>query len=276
LPGGVGQAGLKDASQLVQHFAELVVVKPQSGQAIGDPVADEIDVATLEVAIEVGKQSRDERRERLTVVLGAHVRKLVQADGRGRRSQDVGAFDGGSDTALGHDREHPGVHESRHVAVERGRRDIGHLRSQFAGGQGPVAEERLDDPQADGVKEQISACHGEPPPLSFLRPLLHMRIKQRHLGRVLLIIGALVVEVVPLWRRGYGVGGNVIVRCRRGHLFTTLWLPGVSVTSLRLGWWRLQRCPVGGHWSLVTPVRRSDLTEDEIRTAAETRDLRLP
>jgi hypothetical protein len=58
--------------------------------------------------------------------------------------------------------------------------------------------------------------------------------------------------------------------------FTTLWLPGVSVKSLRLGWWRLQRCPVGGHWSLVTPVRRSDLTDDEIRTAGETRDLRLP
>jgi hypothetical protein len=103
-----------------------------------------------------------------------------------------------------------------------------------------------------------------------------MRIKQRHILRLLVVLAGLLVEVVPLWRRGYGVGGNVVVRCRRGHLFTTLWLPGVSVKSLRLGWWRLERCPVGRHWSLVTPVRRSDLSDDERRTAGETRDVALP
>lgn len=103
-----------------------------------------------------------------------------------------------------------------------------------------------------------------------------MRIEQRHLRRFLIILAALLADLVPLWRRGYGVGGNVVVRCRDGHLFTTLWLPGVSVKSLRLGPWRFQRCPVGGHWSLVTPVRRADLSEDERRTASETRDVRLP
>jgi hypothetical protein len=102
-----------------------------------------------------------------------------------------------------------------------------------------------------------------------------MRIKQ-YIRRILFIVAAVLVEVVPVWRRGYGVGGSVIVRCRRGHLFTTLWLPGISITSLRLGWWRLQRCPVGGHWSLVTPVRRADLTADELRAASETRDKMLP
>src|ERR1700758_3397373 len=101
-----------------------------------------------------------------------------------------------------------------------------------------------------------------------------MRINHRHLLRGLLILGGLLVEVIPVWRRGYGVGGHVVVRCRRGHLFTTLWLPGVSVKSLRLGWWRLERCPVGRHWSLVTPVRRSDLTDDERRAADEARDIR--
>jgi hypothetical protein len=103
-----------------------------------------------------------------------------------------------------------------------------------------------------------------------------MRIDQRHLRRALLILGAALVEILPLWRRGYGLGGHVVVRCRAGHLFTTLWFPGASVKSLRLGWWRLQRCPVGGHWSLVTPVRRSDLTEEELQLAAERRDIRLP
>jgi len=76
--------------------------------------------------------------------------------------------------------------------------------------------------------------------------------------------------------RGYRIAGNVVVRCREGHLFTTIWVPGASLKSIRLGWWRVQRCPVGKHWSIVTPVRRSDLTEEELRAASETRDIRIP
>ena len=62
---------------------------------------------------------------------------------------------------------------------------------------------------------------------------------------------------------------------RRGHLFTTIWIPG-ALKAVRLGWWRFQRCPVGGHWSLVAPVREADLTEDERRVARENRDVRIP
>jgi len=76
--------------------------------------------------------------------------------------------------------------------------------------------------------------------------------------------------------RGYPVGGNIVVRCRRGHLFTTLWLPGVSVKAVRLGWWRIQRCPVGKQWSIVTPVKHRELTEDDERLARERQDVRLP
>ena len=76
--------------------------------------------------------------------------------------------------------------------------------------------------------------------------------------------------------RGYPIGGNLVVRCRKGHLFTTLWIPGVSVKSIRLGWWRIQRCPVGSHWSLVTPVKPTELTEEEERSARERHDARLP
>jgi hypothetical protein len=49
--------------------------------------------------------------------------------------------------------------------------------------------------------------------------------------------------------------GKVAVRCRDGHEFTATWIPGFSLNSLRLGPWRVQRCPVGRHWSIVTPVR---------------------
>jgi len=76
--------------------------------------------------------------------------------------------------------------------------------------------------------------------------------------------------------RGYPIGGSLVVRCRRGHLFTTLWIPGVSVKAFRFGWWRAQRCPVGPHWSIVTPVRESDLSAREQRRASQVRDTRIP
>jgi hypothetical protein len=76
--------------------------------------------------------------------------------------------------------------------------------------------------------------------------------------------------------RGYPIGGNLVVRCREGHLFTTIWIPGASLKSVRLAWWRLQRCPVGKHWSIVTPVKKSELSEAERQTASKRKDLRLP
>jgi hypothetical protein len=85
-----------------------------------------------------------------------------------------------------------------------------------------------------------------------------------------------VIEMLTLRQRSGRIGGNVVVRCRQGHLFTTIWIPGASLKAARLGWWRFQRCPVGRHWTLVTPVRESELTEDERRIARETRDVRIP
>jgi len=96
-------------------------------------------------------------------------------------------------------------------------------------------------------------------------------------GKKLLAIEAGIAgEALALRVRGYPMGADVIVRCRRGHLFSTIWIPGVSVKSLRLIWWRVQRCPVGPHWTVVTPVRPGDLSEDEQRTAHERKDVRLP
>jgi hypothetical protein len=92
----------------------------------------------------------------------------------------------------------------------------------------------------------------------------------------LVAVCSIAVEAVAIRRLGYPFAGNVVVRCRRGHLFTTIWVPGASFKSLRLGWWRFQRCPVGGHWSAVTPVRRADLTADEQRSAAASTDIRIP
>jgi hypothetical protein len=99
-------------------------------------------------------------------------------------------------------------------------------------------------------------------------------MSRRH--RRLLFFAAALAEPLLMKLRGYPIGGNLVVRCRKGHLFTTLWIPGVSLKAIRLGWLRIQRCPVGGHWSLVTPVKPAELTEDERRLARERKDVRLP
>jgi len=93
--------------------------------------------------------------------------------------------------------------------------------------------------------------------------------------RLMLLVGVL-AEPLAMWARGYPIGGNLVVRCREGHLFTTLWVPSASIKAVRLGWVRFQWCPVGRHWSLVTPVRGSELTPKERRRALARHDLRLP
>jgi hypothetical protein len=92
----------------------------------------------------------------------------------------------------------------------------------------------------------------------------------------IVVAAGMLVEAAGLWLRARRIGGNVVVRCRQGHLFTTLWIPGASVKSLRLVAWRFQRCPVGHHWSLVSPLDESKLTDEERRRAREQHDLPIP
>jgi hypothetical protein len=95
--------------------------------------------------------------------------------------------------------------------------------------------------------------------------------------RVLIVLLAADVAATAVMRAlGYRIGPSTVVRCRQGHMFTTIWIPGASVKALRLGWWRFQRCPVGRHWTLVRPVKVSDLSDEERRFAAEHKDIRIP
>ncbi len=100
-----------------------------------------------------------------------------------------------------------------------------------------------------------------------------LRVARRRWWLIAAGVGA---ETGGLWVRSHRLGGRVVVRCRSGHVFTTIWIPGASLKSLRLGWWRFQRCPVGGHWAWVTPVRESELSDAERRSALEHRDLPIP
>ncbi len=100
--------------------------------------------------------------------------------------------------------------------------------------------------------------------------------RERMRSAFAIILAATVAVTIALRRRGYPFGGNVIVRCRQGHLFTTIWVPLASLKAVRLGWWRFQRCPVGSHWTLVSPVKESELAEVERVAARAATDIRIP
>jgi hypothetical protein len=61
-------------------------------------------------------------------------------------------------------------------------------------------------------------------------------------------------------------------RCRRGHLFVTMWGGRGSFRMLDLGWARIQRCPVGDHLTLVYPVDESGLSAEQKKQAKKYRD----
>jgi hypothetical protein len=100
---------------------------------------------------------------------------------------------------------------------------------------------------------------------------------------IVLVVAALFVYAIARYgaaagrKRGYaGMGGDTIVRCSRGHLFTTVWVVGSSVKAVRLGYKRYQRCPVCGKWRIVVPVPDDELSDEDRQIAAEHHDTRLP
>jgi hypothetical protein len=94
---------------------------------------------------------------------------------------------------------------------------------------------------------------------------------------LILIVALLGGGYLYMRRRGYtDDGARTIVRCRNGHLFTTIWIPGASFKAVRLGALRIQYCPVGNHWTIVTPVKPEDLTDDELEFARSHHDSNLP
>ena len=85
---------------------------------------------------------------------------------------------------------------------------------------------------------------------------------------IALPIIAVVILAKVVFSRSRGrpaIGGEIVVRCGKGHVFKTTWSPLGSFTSIRLGFARFQHCPVGRHWSLVRPVSELDLTDDDRR-----------
>lgn len=101
--------------------------------------------------------------------------------------------------------------------------------------------------------------------------------RRKRLGRAAVaVIGAVALETAYMKKRGYAVGLKTVVRCRDGHLFTTIWIPGASLKAVRLGAMRIQYCPVGHHFTVVRPVKAAELTEEMREEAALCHDARIP
>jgi len=78
-----------------------------------------------------------------------------------------------------------------------------------------------------------------------------------------IVVAVVIVKLLVARANGRPmVTGKILVRCSRGHVFTTTWSPFGSLTSVRLGFARLQRCPVGQHWSLVRPVKEGGVPDE--------------
>jgi hypothetical protein len=53
---------------------------------------------------------------------------------------------------------------------------------------------------------------------------------------ILAVVGAVVVIVNVVARsKGYSIPGKTVVRCSKGHLFTTTWVEGGSLKAVRVG-----------------------------------------
>lgn len=66
------------------------------------------------------------------------------------------------------------------------------------------------------------------------------------------------------------------VRCKQGHLFTTIWIPFGSLKAVRLVSARFQYCPVGRHWTTVRRLDVASATPADLRAAASIHDRRIP
>lgn len=67
-----------------------------------------------------------------------------------------------------------------------------------------------------------------------------------------------------------------VVRCSQGALYSTIWMPLVSLKAVRLGAKRLQRCPVHRRWEKVERVKVADLTDAQRTAALQVRDIAIP
>ncbi len=66
------------------------------------------------------------------------------------------------------------------------------------------------------------------------------------------------------------------VRCSKDHVYTSIWVPLASFKSLRVGWRRWQRCPVGKHWAMTYRLDQESAPPELLTQAAAVHDWHIP
>jgi|ERR1019366_5768991 hypothetical protein len=92
---------------------------------------------------------------------------------------------------------------------------------------------------------------------------------------VLIWVILVMIPTAITFNKGLRFGKNVVVRCSAGHLYTTIWIPSVSLKAFRWGFRRYQYCPVGKHWAWISQLRGFELTSKAIEDANKTHDIRI-
>jgi len=92
---------------------------------------------------------------------------------------------------------------------------------------------------------------------------------------VLVWVILVMIPTAIIFNKGLRFGKNVVVRCSANHLYTTMWIPSVSLKAFRWGFRRYQYCPVGKHWAWISQLRGPELTFEAIAEASKTHDIRI-
>ena len=92
---------------------------------------------------------------------------------------------------------------------------------------------------------------------------------------VIIWVTLVMIPTAIIFNTGLQSGKNVVVRCTTNHLYTTIWIPSVSLKAIRWGFRRYQYCPVGKHWAWTSQLRRPELTSDAVEEANKMHDIRI-
>lgn len=138
-----------------QKLGMLVGGQPDGRLTIDEPIFVRDRSGGREIAFQVGVECAGEDGERHPMIFLRHGARAHQ-DISG--AQTVPPLDRAPDAHLIGHIHHAGVAQSSNVPVEGRQRDVWELLVEFRGGA-LVAQERMDDPKPDGVKEG-GECHG--------------------------------------------------------------------------------------------------------------------
>ena len=153
---------LDERTELRGEVVELIVGQPEGDLSVANSVRSEVDAVGVEVGGVVGQQRAEEGGKVSEVIVGIGVGQFVCTQSDSVFDHLVRPFDRSSDLTLGNNIEHSSVLERFDMAIQGCLRDIAEHILQVAGSHRSL-DERLHDPQANRVQEEVPAAFGHRP-----------------------------------------------------------------------------------------------------------------